>query len=135
MSEFVKVGVKSDFKDLRGKAIKVHDTTVAVIRIADRIYAIQDACPHMGASLADSVVGRGQVLCSWHGWAYDLETGACDMARANCAKIYPVKIEGEDVLVGPAPEEEKAPEPEPEPLIQWDPDKFLKKKSEPSEES
>ena len=127
MDSFVSVGKLSDFKDLRGKAVKVHDTVVAVIRIGDRIHAIQDACPHMGASLADSVVGRGQVICSWHGWAYDLETGQCDMARANCAKIFPVRIEGDEVLVGPCPEPERKPEPEPEELIEWDPDKFFKK--------
>ncbi len=43
-------------------------------RLADgQLAAAPDACPHMGASLADGCVRAGRVVCPWHGLALGAE--------------------------------------------------------------
>lgn len=41
--------------------------------------ALRDACPHRLAALSEGrVTEQGLVQCSYHGWAFDGETGACE---------------------------------------------------------
>lgn len=130
MSQFVKVGRVDEFRDRRGRAVALGDTKVAVFRIDDRWYAIQDACPHMGASLGDGKIEGGSVVCHWHHWKYDLESGRNDVREGFCARTYRVRIEDGEVLVECPP----PPEPEPDPVedeeewLRWDADRFFRKK-------
>jgi nitrite reductase/ring-hydroxylating ferredoxin subunit len=41
---------------------------------------------------------RGKVVCPWHGWEWDPKTGAAAAPGAKVA-VYPVKVEGGDVLI------------------------------------
>jgi nitrite reductase (NADH) small subunit/3-phenylpropionate/trans-cinnamate dioxygenase ferredoxin subunit len=49
---------------------------VAVFHHAGGYFAIDDVCPHMGASLAEGDVEHGIVTCPWHGWRFRLADGA-----------------------------------------------------------
>ena len=82
---------------------------------------ISDACVHRGASLGKGWVENGNIICPYHGWAYDGE-GACvhipsldyseDKVPAR-AKVdsYPVQIKYDIVFafLGDLPEEERPP--------------------------
>jgi nitrite reductase (NADH) small subunit len=39
------------------------------------------------------------VVCPWHGWAYDPQTGAAAHNANAELDVYPLKIENGDVLV------------------------------------
>ena len=43
----------------------------------------------------------GQVICHWHGWCFDLETGQGDRRAKEWLRVdvYEVRVEGEDVYV------------------------------------
>jgi nitrite reductase (NADH) small subunit/3-phenylpropionate/trans-cinnamate dioxygenase ferredoxin subunit len=101
VSVFVKVGRRAEFREGRGRAVNVEGRRVAVFRVGDRWSALQDACPHMGASLAEGRLVNGIVTCHWHGWRFDLETGrGAPPARSwACARTYEVRLDGEDVLI------------------------------------
>ncbi|MGH3040143.1 MAG: Rieske (2Fe-2S) protein, partial [Gaiellaceae bacterium] len=43
--------------------------------------------------------GRRSVRCPWHGWEFDLETGACLDEPALRAAVYPARVEGGRVFV------------------------------------
>jgi len=124
MLEWVKVGVVDDFPEGKGRSVRVADRRVAVFKVEDRLHAIQDACPHMGAWLCDGKVDGGAVICHWHGWRFDFLTGEGDHGkRAGLrARVYEVKVEGADVFLR-APED--PPPPDEEEWVRWDP-KFLK---------
>lgn len=103
--EFVRVGTVDDFRDGRGRVVKVAGQKVAVFRRGDRLTAMQDACPHMGASLADGRLECGRVICHWHGWTFDLETGHGDQKSRTWlrARTYPVRVDDGEVFVGHDP--------------------------------
>lgn len=72
-----------------------------------QIYAIQDACPHMGASLAKGTLSDGTVVCPKHKAQIDVKTGGV-VSKAKmlflklptkAAKVYPVKIEDGKIFV------------------------------------
>jgi nitrite reductase (NADH) small subunit/3-phenylpropionate/trans-cinnamate dioxygenase ferredoxin subunit len=114
VGEYVKVGRVEDFREGRGAVVRVEGKRVAVFKVGDQLHAMQDNCPHMGASLADGRLQEGRVVCHWHGWTFDLVSGQGDRQSKKwlCAKVYALKVEGGDVYVerpeGPAPR--RAPE-------------------------
>ena len=61
-----------------GRAFVVKETTIAVFRQRDgRLFATDNTCPHRGGPLADGIIGGGKVICPFHAWKFDLETGCC----------------------------------------------------------
>jgi nitrite reductase (NADH) small subunit len=56
-------------------------------------------CPHRQGSLSEGSLEAGKVLCPWHGWAFDLETGKADHAPAQSIRLYPLEISGEVALI------------------------------------
>ena len=131
MGSFVRVGRVSDFREGRGRAIKVDGVAVAIFRVGERLFALKDACPHMGASLADGKPDGLQVECHWHHWKFDLDTGRCHEREWAAADRYEVKLDGDEVLlkapdkVEPPTEQKEEDDPE---WVFWDAERFFKKK-------
>jgi len=125
---YVKVGKVGDFREGRGVAVRVDGKRVAVFRVAGELRAIQDDCPHMGASLADGKLQDGHVVCHWHGWTFDLESGQGNQKSKQwlCARVYGIKVEGDDVYVLRPEDPAPPPSDDDETWVPWD-DGFLKK--------
>jgi nitrite reductase (NADH) small subunit len=50
--------------------------TIALIRTQDdRVYAIEDRCPHRGGPLSEGIVSGDRVACPLHGQCVELATG------------------------------------------------------------
>src|SRR5438270_1272711 len=89
----------SDLGDAEGKVVEVDGKLVAVFREAGRYFAIDDVCPHMGASLSGGYVEDGIVTCPWHAWRFRLEDGAwADYPKVKIG-CYPVRVVGDDIQV------------------------------------
>jgi nitrite reductase/ring-hydroxylating ferredoxin subunit len=41
----------------------------------DAAFALDGACPHRGAPLEDGFFDGAKLVCPWHGWSFDVETG------------------------------------------------------------
>jgi len=65
---------------------------LAVFNVSGEYYAIDNSCPHRGASLADGRVCDYVVECAWHGWEFDLRTGEC-LTVTERIKTYEVQVE------------------------------------------
>lgn len=89
----------SEFPDKGGKTVSCAGATLALFRIKDKIFAIDDTCPHAGASLGEGHLDGKKVICPWHAWTFDVKSGACDSMPSVFQKTYPVKIDNEDILV------------------------------------
>ena len=53
-----------------GRAYAVEGRMVAVFNDGGEYFAIDDLCPHMGASLAEGYLEEGVVACPWHAWRF-----------------------------------------------------------------
>jgi nitrite reductase (NADH) small subunit len=84
---------------VRGSRVMAHgDGSIAIFRAADdRVFAIQDACPHKGGPLSQGIVHGHRVTCPLHSWNIELESGEACAPDHGCTKRYPAKVEGSAV--------------------------------------
>jgi nitrite reductase/ring-hydroxylating ferredoxin subunit len=80
--------------------VDIDGLCVALFRLNDKFYAIEDACLHMGGPLSEGSVNQGIVMCPWHKWQYDLGTGERVDRRGSPARTYPVEVRDGWILLG-----------------------------------
>ena len=68
---------------------------------AGRPFALEDACPHSGSSLAKGHVLGDVIVCPMHGWEIELTTGEVRTAvgRGLSCPVYAVEREGDEFVV------------------------------------
>ena len=72
---------------------------IALVRSAERLFAVDNACPHEGYPLIQGDV-RGHLLtCIWHNYKFDLRDGACVMGEED-VRSWPVRVVDDLVEVG-----------------------------------
>jgi nitrite reductase/ring-hydroxylating ferredoxin subunit len=63
---------------------------VVVFRAEGRVHAFANACPHQGNPLVEGEVLGPTLVCAYHGWRFDLESGACLLGHEP-ARRYPAE--------------------------------------------
>ncbi|HEX6274630.1 MAG TPA: nitrite reductase large subunit NirB, partial [Polyangiaceae bacterium] len=112
-TSWVRVGSVADFPKDGGMAVRYGNAQIAVYHFASRgeWYACQNMCPHM----RDMVLARGllgdqkgtpKVACPQHKKTFSLKTGECLSGDPYKVRTFPVRIEGDQVLLElPSPAE------------------------------
>ena len=105
MTEFIDVAGLDDVPEMgvlgvagpEGKAI-------CLVKFEGNVTAFADECTHQAFPLsAGDVHADGTLECVWHGARFSCRTGAVLQEPAtDPLTVYPVRIEGDRVLVGPA---------------------------------
>jgi nitrite reductase (NADH) small subunit len=72
---------------------------ICLANVEGRLSALGNVCPHRQGPLGGGWIENGMVLCPWHGWAFDVTTGVAAAPEKGRVDVYPVKVEGENVLV------------------------------------
>jgi nitrite reductase (NADH) small subunit/3-phenylpropionate/trans-cinnamate dioxygenase ferredoxin subunit len=116
MSEFHRVCRVGDLVEGEGRTVEVGNKLIAVFRDRGQLFAIDDVCPHMGASLGGGYLEEGIVTCPWHAWRFRLADGAwADNPRIKIG-CYPVRVVEDEVQVqvrggasGPPDKQEEQP--------------------------
>jgi nitrite reductase (NADH) small subunit len=75
------------------------DKTICVANVNGVYSALDNVCLHQGGPLGEGMIENGKVVCPWHGWQYDPQTGEAVHNRKLKVAVYPMKIEGGDVVV------------------------------------
>jgi nitrite reductase/ring-hydroxylating ferredoxin subunit len=76
--------------------VHVEGRTLAIVRDNDRLFAVDNRCPHMGFPLDRGSVCDGILTCHWHHARFDLATGGTFDQWADDVQAYPVEVrEGE----------------------------------------
>ncbi len=99
MAEFQTICRIDDLHEGLGRTFYVGEHAVALFLIAGKVYALNDTCPHMGASLGSGFVENGCVTCPWHFWRFRIADGAwADNPRLG-TDSYPTRVCGNEVQV------------------------------------
>ncbi|WP_190200207.1 non-heme iron oxygenase ferredoxin subunit [Streptomyces djakartensis] len=100
MTAFVRVCGLSELEDDTPKRVELDGTPMSIVRTEGEVFAIHDICSHANVSLAEGEVDDCHIECWLHGSRFDLRSGKPDALPATRpVPVYPVKIEGDDVLV------------------------------------
>ncbi|HEY6085786.1 MAG TPA: Rieske (2Fe-2S) protein [Nitrospira sp.] len=99
MAEFVRVAGATDVKPGTGIVAEANGKTIALFNIDGTYHAIDNTCIHRGGPLGEGEVEGNVVTCPWHGWQFNVTTGACMNNPSGKVYSYPVQVEGNDVKV------------------------------------
>lgn len=99
MSEFVTVAKVGAIAEGQGATFTVGDRMVALFLENGVYHAIDDLCPHMGASLSAGHFEDGVVTCPWHAWRFCVKDGTwCDNPKVK-TDAFEVRVEGDEIQV------------------------------------
>lgn len=60
--------------------VMVSGVPVALVNADGAICAVEGTCPHAGGPLGDGTLDGDALTCPWHGWSFDVRTGACHVS-------------------------------------------------------
>ena len=95
------------FEDLQGKGcITVHPNgkTLVLFLYGDRVYALDNRCPHMGFPLDKGSVEDGILSCHWHHARFDLASGGAFDLWADDIESFPVEVRDGEIYVDMRPQ-------------------------------
>jgi 3-phenylpropionate/trans-cinnamate dioxygenase ferredoxin component len=101
---FETVAKIDDIPDGTMRQVVVRGDLIGLYRVGSTIYAIDDVCTHEEAYLTEGEFEPEdlEVECPLHGSHFNVETGEVRILPATRpVAVYEVKIEGDEVLVGP----------------------------------
>jgi 3-phenylpropionate/trans-cinnamate dioxygenase ferredoxin component len=105
VSEFVPVARVSEVPPGSMRRITVDGHAVALVNVGGAFHAVDDTCTHEEASLCRGSLSGEVVVCPKHGARFNVTTGrVLSLPAVRSLGVYPVRVEGEDVLVAPQPE-------------------------------
>jgi nitrite reductase (NADH) small subunit len=97
MGTRVTIGKVGDIPEGGSVVVAIGNKDVAVFNTKGQYHAIDDLCPHMGASLSGGYVEDGVVTCPWHYWRFCLADGAwADNPRVKTG-CYAVHVVGDEM--------------------------------------
>lgn len=113
MSDRVRVAREEEIEPEEWLVVDVDGTSVGVVNLEGTYYAIENECAHLGGPVCTGRIGREvvaefeesgrrvterlsdtpTVACPWHGWEYDLASGAHLAADDIVLTTYDVTVE------------------------------------------
>lgn len=98
---WVAVGNINDIPRQGARRLINGSTTIAVFRTTDdQVFALEDKCPYKDGPLSEGIVHGRTVSCPITNWVISLETGEAQGADEGQAMSFPIRLEGERILVG-----------------------------------
>ena len=105
-AEFIAVATKDELPNGARKIVEIDGRAIAVFNIAGAYYAIADVCSHDDGPVAEGDLHDYEIECPRHGAHFDVRTGrVLSFPAIVDIPAYPVKVEGEEILVGLPPAE------------------------------
>lgn len=100
---FIRIATLGEIPPLGARRFKRADgVEIAVFRTGtDGVFALRDRCPHKGGPLSQGIVFGESVACPLHNWCIGLATGEATAPDVGVVERFPVRVEGDDVLLDP----------------------------------
>lgn len=104
--KWIEVGSLDDIPPLGARVIETPAGNIAVFRAADdAVFALRDECPHKGGPLSQGIISGKRVSCPLHDWKIHLDSGEAVAPDVGCAATYPVRMEGNMIMLSLTPNE------------------------------
>lgn len=90
----IDIAALDDIPPQGARVVRTPHGCVAVFRTADdRVFALDDRCPHKGGPLSQGIVFGKQVACPLHNWQIDLQSGEALAPDVGCAHRHEARVE------------------------------------------
>jgi nitrite reductase/ring-hydroxylating ferredoxin subunit len=116
----VRIGRLQDLPEKQAVLVQIGDRVVGVFKVNGRVHAWENRCAHAGGPVCQGeVLGRFEhilgpdmtvigerfrddeyhLVCPWHGWEFNIETGVCTTDPKYRLRRYPVEVRGDEVYL------------------------------------
>lgn len=93
MRTWIDIADLSDIPKRGARVVKTALGCVAIFRTDDdRVYAIDDTCPHKQGPLSEGIVHGASVTCPLHNWVFDLETGMAQGEDVGQVATFDIQV-------------------------------------------
>lgn len=100
MTQWVKVAELQQISAGQKKLVKVKNKEIALFKVKDTLYAIDNRCPHSTGPLIEGRLFGTVITCPWHGSQFDLASGACQSGPASKnVSVYAVHLEAGAIFI------------------------------------
>lgn len=94
------IGRIEDIPRQGARCVKNGEMTIAVFRTSDdRVFAMEDRCPHKNGPLSQGIVHDGCVTCPLHNMVISLESGEAQGADEGSTRTFDVKNDNGDIYL------------------------------------
>jgi nitrite reductase (NADH) small subunit len=99
-NDFATVAKVGAIPEGEGRSFQLGDCLVAIFCQNGEYFAIDDLCPHMGASLGAGYLDEeGNVTCPWHAWRFCVRDGKWTDNPRLSVDTFDVRISGSEIQV------------------------------------
>lgn len=98
MSHVIPIDPVDELPPGKRKIVFVDGRSIVIFNIEGTVYAIDDSCPHNGASLASGQLDGHLLRCPAHGLRFDLTTGCMHGTGSLCLTAFPVRTAESGVI-------------------------------------
>ena len=96
---FVKVADISALPDGETMEAKIAGHPYAVCNAGGTLHCLDGECPCTGGPLSQGAIRHDLLVCPWHGWRFDYNTGVCAYDDSIKVARFPVKVEDGAIFV------------------------------------
>ena len=79
--------------------IIVEGRPIALFNLGGEFVALDNRCPHRGGSLGEGEIKDDIVICPWHGWEFNFNTGKAVENDDVIVKTYPVENRDDEIFI------------------------------------
>jgi len=93
-------GILADIPLRGSRRLVFANREIALFRTQDqRVFAINNACPHKGGPLSEGIVHGNCVTCPLHNWDISLCDGKAQGADEGRVNTYPIRIVSDRIQI------------------------------------
>jgi len=93
----------NEIENDRAKIFCIDKERIAVYKLENKLFAINNVCKHQGGPLGEGKILDGCITCPWHGYQYLPQNGQSPPPFKEKVSTYDVKTEGTKVWLNPKP--------------------------------
>jgi len=100
MAHYQEICALEEIPRLGSRVVEAPHGDVAVFRTADdRVFALDDRCPHKGGPLSQGLVHGDRVACPLHNWLIELNSGEAVAPDQGCVRRHEARVDNGRVLL------------------------------------
>ena len=81
------------------REVETEGVAYCLANVDGTLSVLDNVCPHRHGPLGQGWLEGEYVVCPWHSWTFNTKTGVAEFPPNESVAVFPVRIEGDDVLI------------------------------------
>lgn len=99
MDNFVEIARVDELPVGRARSVVAAGRSIALYHTERGFFSSDNRCPHRGGPLGDGDIVLNEIVCPWHLWGFDIESGVCGGNPSITMTTHELRVEGGRIFV------------------------------------